>query len=101
MKALTVRELIAILKDAPQDSRVLFLGEYADSGEADDVAHVDIQQIPWTHETGRAGREKYACNYPGPPNPPDKRCSDVVQTVQRVVVLSPCRTNLRFYKEDY
>ena len=65
MTALTVRELIAILKDSPQDSRVRFLGEYADSGEADDVGHVDIQQIDWTHETGRSGREKYACNYPG------------------------------------
>jgi alkylated DNA repair dioxygenase AlkB len=98
MKALTVRELIAILRDAPPDSRVLFMTEYADEGEADEVAQADIQTIDWTYESGNAVREAYSYHHPGPPEPPDERCSDVVQTIERVVVLSPGPTNLRFYR---
>jgi len=99
MSALTVRELIAILKDAPQDSRVLFMTEYADEGEADEVAQVDIQKVDWTYESGKAVRETYSYHRPGPLEPSDERCSDVVQTIERVIVLSPGPTNLRFYRE--
>jgi hypothetical protein len=99
MQALTVRELIEILRDAPQDSVVLFMDECPDNGEADEVGMVDIQQIEWTHERGRAVNENYAYHYPGPPVTPDERCSDVVQAVERVIVLSPGPTNLRFYRE--
>jgi len=101
MTALTVSELIEILRQAPQERQVLFLDSYADLDEADEVSQVDIQNTTWTHESGRAGREKYACHYPGQRETRDEQHSDVVQIVESVIVLSSGPTNLRFYKEDY
>jgi hypothetical protein len=98
MAALTVRELIAILRRAPQDNVVLFITEHADEGEADEVALVDIQTVDWTYERGIAIREVYAFHHPGLPESPDERCTEVTQTIERVVLLSPGPTNLRFYR---
>jgi hypothetical protein len=39
---MTVGELIKLLRTADASSRVLFLGEYADSDEADEVCEVDL-----------------------------------------------------------
>lgn len=92
-----VRELLELLKGAPQDSVVLFMDEYADVDETDEIRQVDIQPTPWTHETGRYNGEAFEVRYPGPP---DSRAEtgygDIVHVAESVVILSSGPTNLRF-----
>ncbi len=64
-----VRELLDLLRNAPKDSVVLFIDEYAGADETDEIRQVDIQTRPWTHENGCYNGETYEVRYPGPPDP--------------------------------
>jgi hypothetical protein len=92
-----VRDLIELLKDAPQDSVVLFIDGHAGAHETDEIRHVDIQPNLWTYETGNFGGEAYELRYPGPPDPRlQPGYTDIVRRVESVVVLSSGLTNLRY-----
>jgi hypothetical protein len=94
---MTVAELIAALRGADPASRVLFLGEYADCDEGDEIREVVIPQDAWTYDSGRYAGREYAVRYPGPPaQREDTGYTDVTQVPERVVVLSTGPTNLRF-----
>lgn len=93
---MTVAELIDVLRDADPSSRVLFLGEYADSNEGDEVCEVVIPRDPWTFERGRYRTEDFSAYYPGPAAAREEGYSDVTHASTRVVVLSTGPTNLRF-----
>jgi hypothetical protein len=62
----TVAELIDALRGADPASRALFLGEYADSDEADEIRDVVIPRDAWTCDSGRYDGQKYSVRYPGP-----------------------------------
>ncbi|SPB17795.1 hypothetical protein NOV72_04998 [Caballeronia novacaledonica] len=93
---MTVAELIDALRGADPTSRVLFLGEYADTDEADEVCEVAIPRDAWTCDSGRYAGREYSVRYPGPPAQRDNAYSEVKQVSERVVVLSSGPTNLRF-----
>lgn len=93
---MTVAELFDALRGADPASRVLFLGEYADCDEADEICEVVIPQDAWTYDSGRYAGRKYSVRYPGPAVERDTGYSDVTQLSERVVVLSTGPTNLRF-----
>jgi hypothetical protein len=92
---MTVSELIELLRTADASSRVLFLGEYADSDEADEVCEVVIPRDAWTFERGRFEDREFSACYPGPAAERDGY-TDVTHVSERVVVLSSGPTNLRY-----
>jgi hypothetical protein len=96
---MTVRELIDMLRQADPSSLVLFLGEYADCDEADEIKEVVIPRQPWTHERGKYAGERYDVRYPGPFGQREAGYVDVTHEVESVVVLSTGPTNLRFNPE--
>jgi hypothetical protein len=91
-----VRDLLEILNQADPESIVLYMTQYADTDESDEVREVDIPTELWTYERGRYGGSEYEAHYPGTPEPRADRYSDVVCESERVVVLSDGPTNLRF-----
>jgi hypothetical protein len=94
---MTVGELIELLRTADASSRVLFLGEYADSDEADEVSEVVIPRDAWTFERGRFEDREFSACYPGPAaEREDGYYTDVTHVSERVVVLSSGPTNLRY-----
>jgi hypothetical protein len=78
------------------DATVLFLDEYGDSDDADEVHEVDLQRAPWTHETGLCANVPYEVYYPGPAETREAAYHDVVVHLIHVVVLSSGPTNLRY-----
>ena len=93
--AMTARDLIALLQQADPESTVLFLDDYADLSEADEVFDVLIPADPWTHECGRCHGEKYSIHYPDSFEPRDESYTDVTHEVRRVVLLTNGPTNFR------
>jgi hypothetical protein len=92
-----VRELIAALADADPDSVVVFLDSYADSDESDEIREVLVPSKPLTHEKGYDRGIQYEVRYPGQPRADDDGFHmDVIQTQERVVVLSNGPTNLKY-----
>jgi hypothetical protein len=61
---MNVCELLVRLRDADPESVVLFLGEYADSDESDEVREVEVSKASWTHETGRCDGVEYGSVIP-------------------------------------
>jgi hypothetical protein len=92
---MTVGELIELLRTADASSRVLFLGEYAGSDEADEVCEVVIPRDAWTFERGRFEDGEFSACYPGPAPEREDGYTDVTHVSERVVVLSSGPTNLR------
>lgn len=90
-----VRELLALLRQAPPEACVLFLDAYAGRDEADEVREVFVPETAWTHERGRFGADEYAVRYPHAPEPRGAGYRDVTYVAERVVVLSTGTTNLR------
>jgi len=98
---MTVRELIESLKAADPDSSVLFLENYADVGESDEVSHVVISKRLWVHETGGYFGDRYELRLPeSERGEVEDGRTDVVQRLERVVVLSNGPTNLRFVSDE-
>lgn len=94
-----VREILNALRDVDPDSIVVFMAQYADSNESDEVREVHVPTEAWTHERGSYGSSEYEVRYPGAPEPrADDAYKDVVYETERVVVLSDGPTNLRFLK---
>lgn len=89
-----VRELVEQLRGADSDATVLWLDEYGDLDEADEVRQVDVRVESWAHEVGFRGDERYEVLCPGPANEPKPGCRDVVLRELRVVVLSSGPSNL-------
>jgi hypothetical protein len=62
-----VRDLLEILNQADPESIVLYMTQYADTDESDEVREVDIPTELWTYERGRYGGSEYEAHYPGTP----------------------------------
>jgi hypothetical protein len=92
---MTVRELIARLQQADPESVVLFLDDYADLSESDEVFDVIIPAEAWTHERGCQGGGAYSVRYPETFEPRDSSYTDITHNVQRVVLLTNGPTNYR------
>ena len=90
-----VRELIALLERADPQAIVLFLDDYADLSESDDVFDVIIPADPWTHVRGTCGGAEYSVRYPDAFEPRDESYSDVKHDAQRVVLITNGPTNYR------
>lgn len=43
---------------------MLFIEEYGDLTEADEIQHVDARPEPWLHERGQYRDERYEVHYP-------------------------------------
>ncbi|CAL8473564.1 hypothetical protein [Caballeronia sp. S22] len=96
-----VRELIEMLRGADAESVVLFLENYADMGESDEISNVLIPQTPWVHETGAYFGDRYEIRLPASERGEvESGRTDVVQRFERVVVLSNGPTNLRFVRDE-
>ncbi|MGF6507826.1 hypothetical protein [Paraburkholderia sp. 32] len=92
---MTVRELIALLQRADPDRVVLFLDDYADLSEADEVLDVIIRAEAWTHERGSQGGTQYSVRYPYAFEPRDESYTDVTHDPERVVLITNGPTNYR------
>ncbi|MFB9124365.1 hypothetical protein E2553_35090 [Paraburkholderia dipogonis] len=90
-----VRELIALLQRADPDSVVLFLDDYADLSEADELFDVIIPEHAWTYERGSCGGEEYSARYPDEFEPRDESYTDVTHDRERVVLITNGPTNYR------
>ena len=90
-----VRELIALLERADPESSVLFLDDYADLSESDEVFDVIFPAEPWTHERGMCGGAEYSVHYPDAFEPRDEGYSDVTHDAQRVVLITNGPSNYR------
>ena len=93
---MTVAELINLLQQADPSSKVLFLGEYADADEADEIQEVVIPTSEWTHEEGCYEGRQYEVRYPGPAAQREVGYTDVKHETERVVLVSTGPTNLRY-----
>ena len=93
---MTAGELLAVLRNVDPERVVLFIDQYADSDESDEVREVYIPTSAWTHEQGRYGGSEYDVRYPGSPQPREGGYTDVVHKRESVIVLSAGPTNLRF-----
>jgi len=91
-----VRELMEHLRNADPEATVLFLDEYADCDQADEVRQVTMPATNWTCERHADGDRAYDIHYPGPPERRDAPRQEEVTHSERVVVLSSGPTNLRF-----
>jgi hypothetical protein len=92
-----VRELIEILNGADAESVVLYLESYADVGESDEVSDVHIPEKPWLHETGSTFGERYEFRLPiAERGDVEPERTNVLQRLEKVVVLSNGPTNLRY-----
>jgi hypothetical protein len=92
---MTARELIALLQRADPESTVLFLDDYADLSESDELFDVIIPAEPWTHERGTCGGAGYSVRYPDAFEPRDESYSDVTHDAQRVVLITNGPSNFR------
>ncbi|SAK66285.1 hypothetical protein AWB78_02396 [Caballeronia calidae] len=98
---MTVRELMDALRGADPESIVLFLEAYADVGESDEVSHLLIPELAWVHETGAFFGERYEFRLPkSERGEVEAGRMDVVQRLERVVVLSNGPTNLRYLVDE-
>ncbi|CAG9250988.1 conserved hypothetical protein [Paraburkholderia caribensis] len=95
-----VSELIAKLQAAPPSARVLFLAEYADVSESDEIWTIEIPLEPWTFERGVAYGGAYELCYPGLAAERGAEYSKVVVSAERVVVLSSGPTNFKYWPGD-
>ncbi|CAM2153100.1 conserved protein of unknown function [Pararobbsia alpina] len=93
---MTVRELIEKLAEVDPDAIVIWLDEYADRDESDEVREVDARGENWTRETGYYGSGWFEVRYPGDPVRREPEYNGIVTEHIRVVVLSSGPTNLRF-----
>jgi hypothetical protein len=94
-RRMTTRELIALLQKTDPDSTVLFLDDYADLSESDELFDVIIPTEPWTHERGKCGGDEYSVHYPDAFEPRDERYTYVTHAMERVVLLTNGPTNYR------
>ncbi len=92
---MTARELIALLQSADPDSTVLFLDDYADLSESDELFDVIIPAEPWTHERGKYGGNGCSVHYPEAFEPRDAKYSEAIHEAQRVVLHMNGETNFR------
>lgn len=92
---MTVRELLALLRDADPENIVLFLDDYADLDDSDEVRDVIAPADAWTYESGRCGGREYSVRYPGPFEQRDESYTNVTHTAQRVILLVNGPTNHR------
>ncbi|MGF6370886.1 hypothetical protein OKW40_003636 [Paraburkholderia sp. RAU6.4a] len=92
-----VCELIALLRDVDPCSTVLFLEDYSDLSETDEILDIIVPEQAWTYETGRCGREQYSVRYPGRFEQRSEADGyrDVANTTERVVLLVNGVTNYR------
>ncbi|SIT36592.1 conserved hypothetical protein [Paraburkholderia ribeironis] len=92
-----VCELLALLRDVDPSSTVLFLEDYSDLSETDEILDVIVPDQVWTYETGRCGRERYSVRYPEPFEQRGEADGyrDVAHTTERVVLLVNGVTNYR------
>ena len=96
---MNVDELIALLRNVDPGSRVLFLDDYADLEETDEVREVIAPAAAWTHERGQCNGEEYSVRYPYPFEPRDDSCyHSVVHYTERVVLIANGPTNFRRLK---
>ena len=95
---MTVRELIELLKTAPEDSVVLFIDQYGDADGTEEIRQVDVRPELWLHERGKFRGESYDVRYPATLKDPREEpgYTDVTHEPEDVVVLSSGPTNLRF-----
>jgi hypothetical protein len=63
-----VRDLLEILNQADPESIVLYMTQYADTDESDEVREVDIPTELWTYERGRYGAVNTRRTIPALPN---------------------------------
>jgi hypothetical protein len=97
---MTVAELIEMLRRTDPQAKVLYLGEYADVDESDEIREVVISQSEWTHERGRYEGREYAVRYPGRYCEREAGYTDVTHEREKVVVLSTGQTNLHYHPES-
>ncbi|APA84088.2 hypothetical protein BJG93_00710 [Paraburkholderia sprentiae WSM5005] len=92
-----VCELVALLQGVDPHSTVLFLEDYSDLSETDEILDVIVPDQPWTYETGRCGRELYSVRYPETFEQRSEADGyrDVVHTAERVVLLVNGVSNFR------
>jgi hypothetical protein len=90
-------ELIALLQGVDPHSTVLFLDDYSDLSETEEILDVIVPDHAWTYETGRCGREQYSVRYPERFQQRSEADGyrDVANTTERVVLLVNGVTNYR------
>lgn len=96
-----VRELIDKLRVADPSSVVLFLENYADVSESDEIRYGLVPRTPWMRETGRCFGEAYDVRLPEREIEAEPGRTDVVQIREPVVILSNGLTNIRFNGGKY
>jgi hypothetical protein len=90
-----VRDLIALLSRVNLDSTVLFLDDYADLSETDEICGVIAPVQTWTYERGKCGGDEYSVRYPGEFEPRNELYTDVTHCEERVVLITNGTTNYR------
>ncbi|ALL68557.1 hypothetical protein K788_00002100 [Paraburkholderia caribensis MBA4] len=95
VQIVNVRKLIAMLERAAPGSTVLFLDDYADLSESDEVFDVIIPVEPWTYECGKCDGVAYNVRYPETFARRDESYKEVTHEVQRVVLITNGPSNYR------